>query len=110
MAQRHGNEVLEIIKRLDDAEKAAREWVKEGKAAARRRDTEACQAVRKEQKDRQRKENGREPTSHGHLLNTAGQFATERERDEGQSILQVVPEEVQAKFRSWASAALYSVL
>jgi hypothetical protein len=36
MAQRHGNEVLEIIKKLDDAEKAAREQSKEGKAAARR--------------------------------------------------------------------------
>jgi hypothetical protein len=56
MAQRHGNEILEILKRLDDTEKAAREQVKEAKAAARRRDTEARQAAQKEQKDRRREE------------------------------------------------------
>jgi hypothetical protein len=56
MAQRHGNEVLEIIKKLDDAEKAAREQSKEGKAAARKQDTEARQAAQKEQRDRQCKE------------------------------------------------------
>ena len=56
MAQRHGDEILEIIKRLDDAEKATREQVKEAKAAAKRQDTEARKVVQKEQKDCQREE------------------------------------------------------
>lgn len=47
MARRHGDEVLAILKRIDDAEMASREKEKELKRQARRRETDARQAEKK---------------------------------------------------------------
>ena len=60
MAQRHGSEVLEILKRYDDAERTERERAKREKASKRRKETEARQAAQKAQKDHEREERRRQ--------------------------------------------------
>jgi hypothetical protein len=56
MARRHGNEVLILLKAIDDAEKLAREGERRSKADKRRKVTEARQAERRAEQDREREE------------------------------------------------------
>jgi hypothetical protein len=49
MAPRHGAEILEVLRRLDDANRAEQEQNKQAKAAKRRQDTEMRQAGKKRQ-------------------------------------------------------------
>jgi hypothetical protein len=64
MARRHGEEVLAILKTVDDAERASKEKVKEMKRMARRRETEERQAEKKRlemiEKEEKRREKERE--------------------------------------------------
>ena len=56
MARRHGNEVLALLTAIDDAEKLAREEVKQRKSDTRRQMTEARQAERKKDQKQEREE------------------------------------------------------
>ena len=56
MAQRHGDEVLKILKLYDDMEQVSRGRAKQVKADKRREETEACQAAQKAQRDHDREE------------------------------------------------------
>lgn len=56
MARRHGEEVLAILKRLDDAHIHVRDQAKRAKADERRKVTEARQAEKREKANREREE------------------------------------------------------
>jgi gamma-glutamyl:cysteine ligase YbdK (ATP-grasp superfamily) len=51
MARRHGDEVLEMLCKIDEQEKAAREQAKQVKAAVRQAETMARHAEKKRLKD-----------------------------------------------------------